>query len=112
MLHRLRDALRGASARRRRCHRYRLALRSAKQFDRSLSRSESAKEKLQSQLSEIQQQLALAHGEIEVLESQILMFAAWENRERSRLEAEAAMNSARKVRALSADINSDNGGEL
>jgi len=46
-------------------------------------------------------------GEREILVQQLQMFALWQSREQARLEAETAVESARKVRALGATRQDD-----
>lgn len=67
-------------------------------------RAEQDAEQATTRADELQDALDIANGRLEVLRSQIELFAAWEARERTRLEAETAMLAARKVRAANEQL--------
>ncbi len=55
---------------------------------------------LQDKIHDLERTVRLLEGDREVYRSQLEMFAAWEAKLLARLEAEAAIESGRKVRAL------------
>ncbi len=58
-------------------------------------------------LADAQQELDRLRGENEVLKDQLTMMHSWREREQARLEAESAIQAARKARALNIAMQGD-----